>query len=118
MSNVRRYVASSPPLAEQIATSSVEEGLDFACSLLSSAMSAEGDAHPQKAQQLLRELASYMQLRYVGERLLALEHLAGLGRACNPGLFRSEQFWSQLRWVAGEMRLTSEELENLELPNA
>ncbi len=111
-------MSSSPRGAEQIATSSVEEGLDFACSLISSAVAAEGEAHPQKAQQLLRELASYVQLRYVGELLLALECLAGLGRTCNPSSFRTDQFWSQLRWVAGEMRLTTEELEKLELPNA
>src|SRR5688572_9553856 len=102
---------------ERLATSSTEEGLDFACSLVSPAISAAGEAHSENAQQMLSELASYVRLRYVGELLLALECLAGLGRRCNAGTFRSEQFWAQLRWVAGQMQLTSEELERLELPN-
>ena len=97
--------------------SSVEEGLDFACSLISGAISKEGRAKPEKALQLLEELSSYVQLRYVGELGLALEYLAGLGNLCAPDLFRSRQFWSQLRWVADRMELTSGEIEKLRFPN-
>lgn len=107
--------SSSPE--EKIATSSVEEGLDFACSLISDAISKEGRAKPEKALQLLQELSSYVQLRYVGELGLALEYLAGLGKLCAPDLSRSRQFWSQLRWVADKMELTSAEIEKLEFPN-
>jgi hypothetical protein len=102
---------SSPE--EKIATSSVEAGLDFACSLISDAISKEGRAKPQKALQLLEELSSYVQLRYVGEIGLALEYLAGLGKLCDPDSFRNQQFWAQLRWVADTMKLTSEEIEKL-----
>jgi hypothetical protein len=105
------------PRHETIATSSVEEGLDFACSLLSSAVPHEGKANPEKTQQLLNELAQYIRLRYVGELLLALEYLAGLGDLCDPSLFQSKQFWAQLRWVADKMNLSATEKEKLEIPN-
>lgn len=108
--------AISPP-KEQIATTSVEEGLDFACNLISSAIYSEAESSAEKAQQLLHELTSYIQLRYVGELLLALEYLSGLGRSCNQASFRSSQFWAQLKWVAVEMQLSTEELKTLELPN-
>ena len=106
---------SSPDSLEHIATSSVNEGLDFACSLLSSAIAEEGEAHPERALSLLHELTRYIELRYVGETLLALEYLAGLGRSCNPTIFRSSQFWRQLKWVASQMNLTSEETQRLDL---
>ena len=41
-------------------------------------ISAEGKAKPEKAPQLLHELSSYVQFRYVGELELALEYLGGL----------------------------------------
>ncbi len=102
--------------SQHIATSSVGEGLDFACSLISAAVAAEGDANREKAHQLLRELANYVEFRYAGELLLAAESLAGLGHECSPESFRSAQFWSQLRWVAGQMELAPEELSLLRLP--
>jgi hypothetical protein len=102
---------------EAIATSSVEEGFDFACSLLSSAVAREGEANPEKAQRLLNELTQYIQLRYVAELLLALEYLAGLGNQCDPSAFQSRQFWSQLRWVSEKMGLPPQEKEKLEIPN-
>jgi hypothetical protein len=101
-----------------IATSSIEEGLDFACSLASDAISRAGTADPAQAQRLLHELTSYVQFRYVGELLLAAEHLASLGKACNSREFRSTQFWNQMRWVASQMALSAEELAELGLPDA
>jgi hypothetical protein len=106
---------SSPE--EKIATSSVEEGLDFACSLISDAISKQGRAKPEKALQLLEELSSYVQLRYVGELGLALEYLAELGSLCSPDLFQSRQFWSQLRWLAEKIELTPEKIAKLGFPN-
>ena len=106
--------SSSPE--EKIATSSVGEGLDFACSLISDAVSKEGKNKPEKALQLLEELSSYVQLRYVGELGLALEYLAGLGRLCATDSFRSRQFWSQLQWVADKMDLAPGEIEKLGFP--
>jgi hypothetical protein len=100
----------------QIATSSIGEGLDFGCSLASTAIARAGDTSSAKCSQLLRELTSYVQFRYVGEYELALESLAFLGRSCDAGSFRAEQFWSQLRWVASEMQLTGDDLARIQLP--
>jgi hypothetical protein len=105
------------PYDNHIATSSVEEGLDFACSLVSGAMSKAGEGDPTEAQRLVQELTSYVQFRYVGELLLAAENLASLGRACDPEAFRSKQFWLQMHWVAEQMQLSPEELAKLELRN-
>lgn len=105
---------SNPTEQPQIATSSVEEGLDFACSLLTDALVMRGEESPNVAKQLLTELASYLQLRYVGETGLALEYLAGLGQQCAP----TSQFWNQLRWVAVQLKLNEQELAALGLPNA
>jgi hypothetical protein len=105
------------PRQENIATSSVGEGLDFACSLLSSPVAREGETNPEEAQQLLNLLTQYIQLRYVGELLLALEYLADLGKLCDPSLFQSRQFWNQLRWISDKMSLSTQEKEKLEIPN-
>ncbi len=101
----------------KIATSSVEEGLDFACSLISDAIAEAGRKKPEQAVQLLQELASYVQFRYVGESGLALEYLAGLGSACAQDSSRSSQFWLQLHWVASQMALTSEEKKKMGFPH-
>jgi hypothetical protein len=102
---------------ELIATSSTEEGLDFACSLASGAMDHAGSAEPGNAAELLHELASYIQFRYVGEFALALEYLASLGRRCDSSTFQAIQFWRQLRWVAAHMGLEGEDLQRIELPS-
>lgn len=100
-----------------IATSSAEEGLDFACSLASDAIDRAGIANADSAAKLLHELTSFVQFRYVGELALALEYLASLGRHCEQSEFRSNLFWRQLRWVAEHMGLEGEDLERIELPN-
>jgi hypothetical protein len=99
-----------------IATSSIQEGLDFACSLLSDAIAAEGRSGPAKAVQLLNELTSYIQFRYVGEEVLVIESLSWLGRMCDVGAFRSNQFWSQMKWLASACGLEGEDLARFELP--
>lgn len=102
----------------KISTASIHEGLDFACSLLSSAIYAEAESDPSKACSLLQCLTRYIEFRYVGEPLLALEYLADLGRSCKQENDRSMQFWRQLNWVAEEMQLSSDELQGIGLPNA
>jgi hypothetical protein len=99
-----------------IATSSIHDGLDFACSLLSSAIAAAGQSEPAKAVLLLNELTSYIQFRYVGEEGLALENLSWLGRMCDVRLFRSNQFWLQMKWLALEFKLEGDDFARLELP--
>lgn len=102
---------------DSIATTSTEEGLDFACSLASGAIDHAGAAEHGNAAELLHELASYVQFRYVGEFALALEYLASLGRQCDQSSFRASQFWRQLRWIAAHIGLEGEDLERIELPN-
>lgn len=102
---------------DTISTSSIQEGLDFACSLLSDAIATEGRSEPAKAVQLLNELTSYIRFRYFGEEGLALESLSWLGRMCDAGAFQSNQFWSQMRWLASACGLEDEDLARLELPS-
>jgi hypothetical protein len=75
-----------------------------------------GDANPEGRGELLNALTAYIQFRYVGEDGLALDQLSWLGHRCAPAEFRSEQFWSQLKWVAAAMDLEGDDLARLELP--
>lgn len=99
----------------ELATSSPEEALDFACSLLTGGLVAESDANPGAAQELLASLAHYIQLRYVGELGLALEELSQLGQRCKNISFQREQFRTQLRWVAETIGLSEKEIAQLHL---
>jgi hypothetical protein len=101
---------------EPIASIYVAEDLDFACSLASTAITRAGDANPEGRGELLNALTAYIQFRYVGEDGLALEQLSWLGHRCAPAGFRSEQFWSQLKWVAAAIDLEGDDLARLELP--
>jgi len=100
----------------EIATSSIQEGLDFACHLLSNAIAAAGHAEPAKAVQLLDEITNYIQFRYAGEDRLALESLSWLGHMCDARKFRSNQFWSQMKWLGSACALEPDDLARLELP--
>jgi hypothetical protein len=99
----------------RLATSSVEEGLDFACNLLSDLLAERVNAFPGEAPALLRDLALYVSLRYAGELGLALELLASLGHSSHAVGQRAAHFWAQLRWIA-ERTLTPEEQHSLSLP--
>ena len=57
---------AAPQYDTHIATASIEEGLDFACSLASDAISKAGEENPTQAQRLLHELTNYLQFRYLG----------------------------------------------------
>ena len=61
-----------------IATSSIEEGLDFALNLIVDATARAGGRDSDLAPSLLRQLSGFISLRYAGELRLALEYLEGL----------------------------------------
>ncbi len=56
-----------------IATSSIEEGLDLACSMLVDALQASARDEANDARGILSSLAQYVRFRYVGELRLAFE---------------------------------------------
>jgi hypothetical protein len=104
-------MANTDPTTKQIATHSVDEGLDFACNLLASAMRRLADQRPEAASNFLKTLAEYISDRYAGEDLLALEYLVLLGRdLAGDAEVRWTQFWNQLRWVAGQMDVSLDSL--------
>jgi hypothetical protein len=106
----------TPNPGNQITTTSVEDGLDFACSLITDAIVQSSKIRPETAFSRLSELSDYIRLRYVGESGLALEYLAGLGHECRLDQARRIQFWSQIRWIAEAMQLGPDELSRLEVP--
>jgi hypothetical protein len=96
----------------KLTTSSAEEGLDFACHLIATALSTEADAHPECASRILRTFSQYVELRYVGELELAAEYLADLAREISPTMsFQRQQFWLQLQWVAQRLGLPAQDYE-------
>ena len=93
----------------KIATSSIADGLDFACNLLSGSLSDEADNHPGKAANFLRTLTQYLEFRYVGELQLALEYLSEMGNDLSESAtLNKKQFWSQLLWIAKEMGISTD----------
>lgn len=94
--------ALHPP---QLATSSPEDGLDFAASLLCGGIQAQVDEQPEHGAQIATSLAQYLQYRYVSELGLAWEELVALGDSCTSAGFRSEQFWLQLQWTGKQLGL-------------
>ena len=101
---------SDDTIKSKLTTSSPEEGLDFACNLIATAASKDADSHPERACELLRTLAQYVQFRYVGELELAAEYLADLARMISATTsFQREQFWRQMQWVAQAMGLPAED---------
>jgi hypothetical protein len=96
----------------KLATSSPEEGLDFACHLIATALSTEADSHPERACRILRTFSQYVEFRYVGELELAAEYLCDLGREISPvASFQRQQFWHQLQWVAVRLGLPAQEYQ-------
>jgi len=87
-----------------IATSSIGEGLDFACNLVASDIVLAADSHPELTIEILRVLAGYIRLRYAGEDECAFEFLEILGRhAEHVPTFPKDQFWSQMSWLAKQL---------------
>ncbi len=95
-----------------IATTSIGEGLDFACNLVSVSLSEVARQKPNLMKELLHYLTSYIVYRYAGEEELALECLKLLGEYTNnTPLFQQKQFWAQLIWVAEQMDVSKVEYE-------
>lgn len=84
----------------QITHSSPQEGLDYACLLITSGTREWAIKHPEEALILYHTLTGYIEFRYHNELELALGCLVQMGRVCPPNSFQSEIFWRQLRWVA------------------
>ena len=86
-----------------IATSSIEEGLDFACNLACALISMQPSTKPTE---LLNLLSTYVVHRYVGELELALEELHEIGNLLREIPWgNQEQFSHQLSWAASQMGL-------------
>ncbi len=83
-----------------IATSSIDEGLDFGLNLIADALAETGEREPSMAPALLRCLSQYVSLRYAGELRLAFEYLIDLSeRVLEDVQYRREQFARQLDWL-------------------
>src|SRR5690349_13109936 len=100
----------------RMATSSVNDGLDFGCQLLQQRVSDYGRLHPDRAVNLLTTLCFYVETRYVGEPFLALEALTRLAHEVDYSGDAAEQFWAQVRWLADAMQLPDHERDELKLP--
>lgn len=90
-----------------IATTSIEEGLDFACNLLVGAFESVAANDSSDARSTLRSLAHYLSLRYAGELGLAFEELAALAGDLAPHMSKSEQLQDQLRWLQDSLQVES-----------
>jgi hypothetical protein len=102
-----------------ITKESINEGLDFACHLSTDAILDKGNSSPDKALELLQMLSSFIQYRYVGETLLALEELIAIGLLCSDKKFSfmdketTNLFWSQIKWIVSRMDLSKEKIKAL-----
>ena len=90
-----------------IATSSTEEGLDFACNLLIGAIQAASADPSFYSRAILSSLAQYLRFRYVGELGLAFEELAALGSDLKVHLKRPAQYMDQMSWVKESLAIVS-----------
>ena len=90
-----------------IATSSVEEGLDFGCNLLIGALEVAATSSSSDAQDILSSLVRYLRFRYVGELGLAFEELSALASELAPHVQRSELLNAQLTWVERSLQVES-----------
>jgi hypothetical protein len=93
----------SAPHHPQLASSSPEEGLDFAACLLCGGIQAQVAQQPDQGAQLAMSLAKYVQFRYASELGLAWDELVALGDSCKSDGFRKEQFWLQLQLVGDQL---------------
>jgi hypothetical protein len=87
----------------QIVTSSIEEGLDYAASLLCDAITDQAHAHPVTSLGLASSLALYVRLRYVGELGLAFKELVGMAADCKAVYVPSPLFSDQVNWLAKKL---------------
>lgn len=99
-----------------IATSSVEDGFDFAAALVVAAVEARSDSDPNIAHELLKSLCRYVEWRYHGELGLALEMLSDLGASCHRELKSPSQYWHQVSWLAAQLGFDPQQLQALGIP--
>ena len=87
-----------------IATSSIEEALDFAFNLIIPVISDTGGRDKNLAPELLSQVSDYVSLRYAGELVLAFEWLQefeDLHSLEFPD--REKQFKKQMNWLENEI---------------
>lgn len=88
-----------------IATSSVDEGLDFAFNLIMPLAAEAGSNELKTASKILETISTYVSLRYAGELILAFEYLETLSEQTqNQGNSRKEQFDSQMSWLRNNLK--------------
>jgi len=88
-----------------IATSSIEEALDFAFNLIMPVISEAGESEPVKAQKFLRQVSDYVSLRYAGEIELAFEWLQNFENLSSREFpSRASQFQRQMIWLQHELK--------------
>jgi hypothetical protein len=98
-----------------IVTSSVEEGLDFAASLLTNGIKAQVQLNVKEASDLAIGFSQYIQFRYVGELGLAYEYLLDIGVSCTNNDYQRRHFFLQLDWVGQQMNFPALDIENLSI---
>ena len=87
-----------------IATSSIEEGLDFAFNLIMPIIADAGEEDALQAKELLSHVSTYVTLRYAGELQLAYEWLQNFEDLnSNEKIDRINQFKKQLKWLETEI---------------
>lgn len=106
---------SEIPESRLMATSSVSEGLEFGCNLLSSRI-AYMHAKPDLCVKLLSGLTCYISYQYAGEWGLALEALIETADMVDDEEWKTRlQFWAQLEWVAKQMNVEDFDFEERKL---
>lgn len=87
-----------------IATSSVEEGLDFGFNLLIGTAADVGREDQALAQRILPLVQGFVQPRYAGELDIALDGLEALAECIAPQLQRNRtQIEAQLAWLREQL---------------
>jgi hypothetical protein len=83
-----------------IATNSIEEGLDFAFNLLVGPAAESGRAKPELGPQLLSVIQAFVRPRYAGEPEIALDSLEHLAELIPVEYQRNwAQVTGQLAWL-------------------
>lgn len=110
MANSRRYdrfVSSSKSVERMtsIATSSIEEGLDFGFNLLIGSAAEAGKARPELATRLLMANQNFVHPRYAGESEIALQFLEELAELIpDESRHNLAQVELQLEWLREQFR--------------
>ena len=94
----------------RIATSSIEEGLDFAFNLLVGQIEAAGRENPQLAVELLSKITNFVHPRYAGEPEVAFDAIEDLmSTMSSNNLQNRSQVERQLAWLREQISSLSTE---------